>query len=316
MNERYQIDHKLKVASDYEAQGKNLHAIQLYNSIIDEYPEFKEVYFYLAELYEKMGNLEPAYNLLYSLLDKEPGNNEVRLFLGQFLLRNAKWEEAIEILSLILPEENHIVSFFLGYSHFILKEYEMAKVNFQNYVSFAKSISKEHPEEDSQNEQTELLYEADLYLAKIEIELGNFESALNYAKKTDTIYSNFWELNLIYSIIYYNLGMYAHAVVPVEKAIRLNPKEAVSYEWGGKIYLKLGDYLKAEKFFLKYIEQIDNVSSDIYTKLGQACLNASKTKDALTYFDVALKLDPENIFAKKGKENALLILNKNKASDG
>jgi len=302
MNEKYQIDHKLKTAADYEAQGKNLHAIQLYSSIMEEYPDFDEVYFYLAELYEKMGNLEPAFSLLYSLLDKKPENNEVRLFLGQFLLRNAKWEEAIEILSLILPEENHIVSFFLGYSHFVLREYEMARINFQNYVSF--------------NEQTELLYEADLYLAKIEIELGNFESALNYAKKTDTIYSNFWELNLIYSIIYYNLGMYAHAIVPVEKAIRLNPKEAVSYEWGGKIHLKLGDYLKAEKLFLKYIEQMDNVSSDIYAKLGEACLNASKTKDALTYFDVALKLDPENIFAKKGKENAVLILNKNKASDG
>ncbi len=309
MNEKYQVDHKLKVAADYEAQGKHLHAIQLYNSIMDEYPEFEEVYFYLAELYEKMGNLEPAFNLLYSLLDKEPENNEVRLFFGQFLLRNSKWEEAIETLSLILPEENHIVSFFLGYSHFVLKEYEMSKVNFQNYVSFAKGM-------DSNNEQTELLYEAYLYLAKIEIELGNFESALNYAKKTDTIYSNFWELNLIYSIIYYNLGMYAHAIVPIEKAKRLNPKEAVSYEWGGKIYLKLGDYLKAEKLFLKYIEKMDNVSSDVYTKLGEACLNASKAKDALNYFDVALKLDPENIFAKKGKENATHILNKSQASDG
>ena len=302
MNEKYQVDHKLKVAADYEAQGKHLHAIQLYNAIMVDHPEFDEVYFYLAELYEKMGNLEPAFNLLFSLLDKEPENNEVRLFLGQFLLRNSKWDEAIEILSLILPEENHIVAFFLGYSHFILKEYELAKINFLTYVSF--------------NEQTELLHEANLYLAKIEIELGNFNSALKYAKKTDLLYANFWELNLIYGIIYYNLGMYAHGIVPIEKAIRLNPKEPVSYEWGGKIHLKLGDYLKAEKLFLKYIEHMDNVSSDIYAKLGEACLNASKTKDALTYFDVALKLDPGNDFAKKGKESATLILNKNKASDG
>ena len=302
MSERYQLDHKLKVAADYEAQGKPLHAIQLYNTVINEYPDFTETYFYLAELYEKMRNLEPAFNLLYKLLDSNPENNEVRLYLGQFLLRNSKWEEAIEVLSLILPEENHIVSFFLGYSHFVLKEYEMSKINFLNYVSF--------------NEQTELLHEANLYLAKIEMELGNFDSALKYAKKTDMIYANFWELNLIYGIIYYNLGMYAHGIVPIEKAIRLNPNEAASYEWGGKIYLKLGDYLKAEKLFLQYIEHMDNVSSDIYTKLGEACLKASKTEDALTYFDVALKLDPENSFARKGKENASNILNNKKASDG
>lgn len=302
MSERYQIDHRMKAAANFEDQGKYLHAIQVYKSIINEYPDFTQVYFYLAELYEKMGNLEPAFNLLYSLLETEPDNNEIRLLLGQFLLRNSKWEEAIEILSLILPDENHIVSFFLGYSHFVLKEYEIAKINFLNYISY--------------NEQTELLHEANLYLAKIEIELGNFESALKYAKRTDIIYSNFWELNLIYGIIYYNLGMYAHGIVPIEKAIKLNSKEAASYEWGGKIYLKLGDYLKAEKFFLKYIENMDSVSSDIYTKLGEACLMASKAKDALTYFDVALKLDPENIFAREGKKNASHILNKNIASDG
>ena len=157
MDEKYQVEHKIKVAAEYEAQGKNLHAIQLYNSIINEHPEFEEVYFYIAELYEKTGNLKPAFNLIYSLLDKVPGNNEVRLFLGQLLLRNSKWEEAIEILSFILPEENHIVSFFLGYSHFVLKEFEMAKVNFQNYISF--------------NEQTELHYEAILYMAKLKLNL-------------------------------------------------------------------------------------------------------------------------------------------------
>jgi tetratricopeptide (TPR) repeat protein len=302
MDEKLKLEHKIKTAEDFEAQGKPLHSIQIYNSIINEYPDFSEGYFGLAALYEKTGQINSAYGLLNSMLEKQPEKDEVRLFLGQFLLRNAKWEEAIEVLSLILPEENHIISFFLGYAHFVLKEYEMSKINFLNYISF--------------NEQTELLYEAFLYLAKIEIELNNFESALKYAKKTEAIYSNFWELNLIYAIIYFNLGMYAHAIVPVEKAIKLNPQEAISYDWGGKIYLKLGDYLKAEKLFLKYIEYMDNVSSDIYTSLGEACLKASKTKDALTYFDVALKLDPENILAKEGKKNASHLLNKNKASDG
>jgi tetratricopeptide (TPR) repeat protein len=309
MSERYQIEHKFKVAADFEEQGKPLHAIQIYQNIIDEYPDNIEVYFSLAELYERMGNLPPAFDLLYSRLEETPEDDQIRLFLGQFLLRNSKWEEAIEVLSLILPEEVHVVSFFLGYSHFVLKEYEMAKVNFLKYISFTETA-------DSFNEQIELVHEANLYLSKIEIELGNYEDALRYAKKTDIIYSNFWELNLIYAIIYYNLGMYAHGVVPVEKAIKLNPKEAPSYEWGGKIYLKLGDYLKAEKLFLKYIEHMDNVSSDIYTKLAEACLKASKIKDAMNYFEVALKLDPDNIFAKEGKKNASLILNKSKASDG
>lgn len=302
MDKNLQLEYKLKTAGDFVIQGNFLHAIQLYTSIIDEHPENAEAHFQLAEIYSKTDKLESALNLLNSFLDNYPSKDDVRLYLGQLLLRNARWEQAIEVLSLIMPEENHLVAFFLGYAHFILKEYELSRINFLNYLQF--------------KEKTELVHEANLYLAKIEIELKNYEKALEYAKKTDVIYSNFWELNLIYAVIYYNMGMFAHAVVPVEKAIKHNPKEAAAYEWGGKIYLKLGDYYKAEKLFLKYIENMDDVPSDIYTKLGEACLKTSKTKDALTYFDVALKLDPENNNAKEGKKNASDILNNNAASDG
>ena len=302
MEQDYQYKHKIKQAHDFEAQGKFLHAVQIYNSLLQEFPDNNELYISLANLYEYMGNIEPALNLLNSCLEENSENIELRIFLGQFFLKHSKWEEAIETLSYVLPEEEPVVSFFIGYAHFMQKEFEMAKMSFLNFISF--------------EEQTELLHEAHIYLAKIELKLKEYKSALNYAKKAEIIYSNFWELNFIYAETYFNLGMYAHAVAPVEKAIKLSAEEPSPYELAGKIYLKLGDYQKAEKYFLSYIEKIENVSSDIYTRLAEACLNAEKTKDALAYFDIAIKLDPENKTALAGKDRAAYILKNIVASDG
>lgn len=299
---RFKIDHKLKQAGDYQASGKYLHAIQVYNSLIAEYPEHTDAYLNLADLYELLGKIQPAIDLLKNYLISYPDSREVRLYLGQFLLRNSMWEESNEVLSYILPEEEPIVLFFMGYSHYMLDEYDLAKINLLNFISV--------------EEQSELLHEAYLYLAKIEIELTNFESALSFAKKAELLYGNFWELNLIFAISYFHLGMYAHALLPVEKAKKLNPNDASVREWAGKIYLKSGDFLKAEENFLKYIELSEEATSEIYASLGEACYQAKKPKDAILYFDMALKLDPDNKLALSGKKNASTALQSNKVNNG
>ena len=302
MDSKIKFEHKINLAREFEAEGKTLHAIQIYHSILEEFPDEIETYFRITNLYEITGNILPALNLLNHFLESEPENKDVRLFLGQFLLRNSRWEEAVEALSFILPQEEPVVSFFAGYAHFMLEEYELAKISFLNFITFEK--------------QSELIHEANIYLAKVELKLKNYEEALKYAKKSEAMYANYWELNKIYAETYYNLGMYAHAVQPVEKAIKLNPTVPVPYELAGKIYLKLGDYIKAEKNFLKYIESIEDASSDIYTKLAEACLKNHKAKDALAYYDIAIKLDPQNNAAIAGKNKASSIIDSGVVSDG
>ncbi len=102
--------------------------------------------------------------------------------------------------------------------------------------------------------------------------------------------------------------MYTHAIKPVKKALTLNPKDRSASKWAGKIYLRTGDYIKAEKEFLNYIETGDDAEADIYAGLAEACLNSRKATDALAYFEIALKLDPENKLALEGKKNADKVL--------
>ena len=255
-----------------------------------------DAYFALGELYEKMQNIDPAIEMIKNYLSQNPENKEVRIYLSEFLMRNKRWDEANEILSYILPEEEPVISFFLGYSHFMQKDYEVARINFENFLKNA--------------EPDEMLQEANLYISKIDINLKNFKSALDSLKRTEKVYSNFWEWNLLISVVYYNLGMYEHSVLPVQKALKLNPQEKSVNKWAGKIYLRTGEYLKAEKQFLDYIEAGENAEADIYAELAEACLKSKKTTDALAYFEIALKLDPENKFAQEGKKNAHTLLKK------
>jgi tetratricopeptide (TPR) repeat protein len=299
---KYQLDYKLKQARDFQAQGKLLHALQFYETVINEHPSFADAYFGVAEVYEQLGNINPAIELLNDFLLSDAENKLVRLFFGQFLLKNSRWEETIDVLSFILPEEEIVVNFFMGYAHFMLGEYELAKLNFISFISFA--------------EQSELFQEANIYLAKTEIKLCNFDNALTCAKRADVMYSNYWELNAIYAEIYYNLDMHAHAVTPIEKALKLNPNEPRIFELAGKIYFKLGDFIKAERNFLKHIDLTDDASSEVYAKLAEACLKGNKAKDALAYYDIALKIDPLNKYALEGKKSAAGIVKNNIVTDG
>lgn len=295
------ITHKMKIAKDFESEGKTLHALQVYKKLIDIYPTYTKAYVNLADLYERLGKFNHAVGLLKSFLSIDPYNYEIRMQLGQYLMKKGKWNEASDVLDFLSAKGDPKASFFLGFINYKQENFEIAKMNFLNFIRCEK--------------EPEILMEAFFYLAKIEIELSDFESALAFAKKAKVLYDNFWELNLITAISYFHLGMYTHAATHIEKAKKLNPKEASLREWAGKIYLKTHEFLKAEENFLKYIELKESASSELYADLGEACLNAKKAEAALAYYEIALRLDPGNQSAQAGKKNAVLAVENNKTNN-
>jgi tetratricopeptide (TPR) repeat protein len=295
------IELKLELADDFYKHGKHLHAIQIYRSLLDENPDLIDAYLGLASSYVEIQNPDAAMNIIDSCLELHPDELDIRLYYIPFLLKHSKWEKIIDILSYISPQDEPQILFYLGYANYMLEEYEIAKLNFLGFISL-------------QND-TALLNEAYLYLVKIDLQLGNFKSALTFSRKAEKIYSNYWELNFLNAKIYSALGMETHAKTSIEKAIKLNPREPLLFEFAGNIYFKLSDYLNAEKYFSKYIEQTDNASSDVYTNLAEACLRIEKLKKASEYFDAAIKLDPGNRKAIDRRKH-LDTVKKKETSDG
>ena len=269
------IKFKLKLASAFISEGKNLHAVQVYLNLIEE-TEREEIYFHLAELYEDMGFIDSGKNILSNLV-RLKNNNDATLYFGQYLLRNSRWIEAIEILNSI-SETTPAALFLIAYSYMMLNEFELAKEYFADFITF--------------DEKNDLKQEANLYLAKIEYELKNYDSALTYAKDAQFIYSEFWELNLVLAKVYYSLNMFTHSVLPIEKAIKLNPKDTAVLEFAGKIYFQLEEFKKAEHYFSECIENSSEISAEIYTLLAKSFLKLLKVKEANLFVDLALKIDP------------------------
>ena len=281
------IKYKLKLASAFISEGKNLHAIQIYKNLIDV-TKREDIYYMLAELYEDMKFIDSGEKILLELIEQNDNSTEINMYLGQYLLRNAKWIDAIEVLN-SLEDQIYSSNFLIGYSYLMLNEFELSKDYFKKYIN--------------SDEKSELKQEANIYLAKIEYELNNFDSALNYAKSAQFVYSDFWELNLILAKVYYSLDMNTHAVTPIEKALKLTPKEIGVLEFAGKIYFKLEDFKQAEQYFSECIEHSSNISAEIYTLLAKSFVKQKKYNEAQLFFTLALQIDPEYQPAIAGQAN-------------
>lgn len=281
------IKFKLKLVSAFISEGKNLHAVQVLKYLAEETGR-EDIYFQLAELYEDMGFVDAGINVLTDLTQLKVNNNDINLYFGQYLLRNSKWNEAVKVLNDIVYSTPAAL-FLIAYSYMMMNEFELAKEYFSKFIL--------------SDEKNDLKQEANLYLAKIEYELHNYDSALNYATNAQFLYSEFWELNLILAKVYYSLDMFTHAVNPIQKAIKLNPKDASVQEFAGKIYFQLQDYKKAEKFFSEFIELSSDISAEIYTLLAKSFVKQRKIDEANLFFDLALKIDPAYQPAIAGKGN-------------
>lgn len=288
MNKKIQQDYKLGIAEDYESEGKLLHALQIYTTILSTSPNNQRAVLRLANVYEQLKNTDSAISLLDKYIEKNPGDKDVKIFLCQLLLKELKWEESVSVLSSLDHSEVPLAAFFLGFAFYMLREFEIAKNNLLDFLKF--------------NDNNDFVAETYNLLAKVDIELELFDEALEYARQSEKIFRNNWELYLIYTVIYFNKQMYYHSVVNIEKALKLSKDNPELFEWAGKAYYKNSDYLNAEKYLLDCLNG-EEISSETYTYLGLTYLQRKNSEEAIKYLDMALALDPENEEALNGKKS-------------
>ena len=289
-----QIEFKLNNAKKFAASGKFLHASQLYKSLIEEFPDNAEPYFQLAQLYQDQNLSKESENLLLNYLNENPDRIDVIIYLAQIYLKSSKWNEVVEILTPVTPDEEPYALFLIGYAYFMLEDYEIAKINFENFLKF--------------NNEPELFYETQLFLSKIYLAQSKFNKALEYAEKSEKFYSNYWELKFIYAEIYLSTKMINHAIKNIETCIKMSTANYKVYKLAGEIYYKAKNYIKSEKYFVECISLNENQSTYLYIKLADICIKNKKIDKAVNYYDLVLKMNSKHNIALKGKKNALALL--------
>ena len=297
----YDIEYKIKKAEEFEKSHKNLHAVQLYNSIINEHPEFIQSFIKLALLYEKTGQIDAAKDAFRKGLKFNSKNAELTLSCGQFFIRNKFWNDALDVLKVISPEEEPLVSLLIAYAYFNLEDYELSKINLLKFI-----ISDEKPE---------LIHEAYLFLAKIEYLFNRFEDANKYIRKAESLLNDYWELYFVKAKVLYQLKMYSHAAKSIKRALKLNQREPELHSWAGKIYIKCEEFENAERHLIKFLESQKSVSAETHLALADVLQKQNKLVEAEKFLNAALVLDPKNLDISERKRTLSKLINSTTASD-
>lgn len=297
----YSLEHKIKKAAEFEKSGKNLHAIQIYNSLINEHPEFIDSYIKLASLYEKTGQIDSVKYVYEKGLKFNSKNIDLLLSSGQFFIRNKLWVDALDILKYISPEDEPFVSLLVAYAYFNLEDYELSKMHLLKFI-----IS---------NEQPELIHEAYLYLAKIEYIFNRFEDAFKYISKAELLLNDYWELHFVKAKVLYRLKMYSNSAKAVNWALKLNSKEPKLHYWAGKIYLKCEEFEKAERHLLTFLESQKTVSSETHLALADDFQKQNRFSETEKSLNAALLLDLQNLDISERKKILSNLINSITASD-
>lgn len=257
---------KLKqMADNFVLTGKYLHAAQIYHRLLDETGKM-DYKFSLAETYLQMGFIDASDKYYISVLDEFPNNDEMRLEVSSLLIKSKNWEKIIEILSMVDSNKKSVVDFILGFAYLKTEDYKFAKHYLEKFIK-----SEDDPE---------LKIEAVYYLGIAYYHENNFEEAIKRFKESEFHQNSNADFYFYLASSYRMLGMFTHASLYITKALRLNRKSAGILLEAAKIYNKLEQFKKANKYLSMYGEVSKTVPNDYLITLAENFLGLKRIKDA------------------------------------
>jgi tetratricopeptide (TPR) repeat protein len=274
----FKFQDKLALAASYESLDNNLHAVQIYTALINEDETYLESYFRLVELYEKTGRIEEASAVIEKMVDINNRNEYALIMAAEFYLFHLKWREALAVMYFIDSADFPIIQYWKGLCYYNLNQFESA-------INPLKESYKYYKNEDYTPQVIFLL-------AKVEFELRNFKSALEYAEKYEYIDSNNWEINLFFAKLYLEMDMLTHASQKISLALHKKKNNVEIIKTAARIYYKNDELEKAEKYFNLVVENSDDVSAELYSNMASLAFKRKDFNKAQLYYELALKIDP------------------------
>lgn len=260
-----EIKKLIELADNYVLTGKYLHAVQIYHRLLDD-TKMMEYKFRLAEIYLQMGFVEASDKFYISILDEFPDNDEMRLEVSSLLIKSRNWEKLIEILSLVDSDKKSEVNFILGFAYLKTKDYKFAKHYLEKFLT--------------SNNNPELKVETTFYLGIVDYYENNFQEAIKRFKESEFHQNNNADFYFYLASSYRMLGMFTHASLYIIKALRLNNKNAQILLEAAKIYNRLEQYKKANKYLNIYSEVSKRVPNDYLLTLAETYLGLKRINEA------------------------------------
>ncbi len=283
-----ELELKLEIAEEYEAEKKYLFAVQIYTQLLAEKREVRRVTLRLAHLYEKMKLYEKANTLIEKYLDSHPDDNQTRNLFAQFLIRTKQFDLVQKLFHEVeIPETSPESFYFLGVASAESGKMIEAKDLFTKYLANKKA-------EKFRTNALFLLTEISIRLNLLDDALANVE-ILEKSNDADP-----GRVYYLYAKIYHLKGLNFYAQDSIIRSLKRNFITRDSYFLAGKIFMEVEEFEQAEVYLEKAMNE-NEPTPEVISLLGFVNINKHNFDKAEKFMAMALKLNPydETVLALK-----------------
>ena len=297
------VEQNLNKAKSLVRKGKALEALNLYNAIIEKFPDNKRAQFGIQQLkpspqkidtllkYYNTGRYDEAEKLAISTTDQFPYHQFSWKILNAILIKTTKLSEAVvagKRAILINPEDAEAHS-NLGLTLKMQGNLEAAVKSFEQAINLKK-------------ENAEAFNDLGITLK----ELGRLEEAETSYRKAISYKSNFAEAYNNLSITLKELDRLDEAEASSRQAIVLKPDYANAYNNLG-IALKEQDKLKEAEVRYKQAIELKPDYAEAHNNLGNTLKDLGRLDEAIDSYEQSIKLEPSFNTPKKNMIDCLTV---------
>ena len=279
-------DVRYKLAQSFLKTGQRDQAIRSLEEMLKANPLKFEIYEFLARLYEEAGNKERALANYEQALLLAPNQPENYLHTAGVELDLKQYDQAISTLEearrrFPIPQ----ITYSLAIALSTAKHYSEALPIFESALQEAQSTEQElidgsfYFNYGATAEQAGLVEKAATLLKKsIELDPSKAAQAYNY---------------LGYMWVDRNLNL-DEAGSMIKKALEIEPENGAFLDSLGWFYFKKGDFARALTELLHAADLTNPPDPVVYEHIGDTYRSLGNSPQALSYWQKALNLDPQN----------------------
>lgn len=226
------------------------------------------------------GNYEEAIAFITKAILLEPSSPTLQNSLGNIYTKLTDFNTAISCYqnALVLQPDYAVAYNSIGNILYTQKKFEEAQKYYEQAIKFNPHFINAH-----------------YNLANIFLLQQDTKTALehlNIILKNDPQHAN---TNHLIAQIFYQQGDLTNAKNHYEEALKIDSHNATALHNLASIYLKLGNPQKALKYFLRKLPV--EADTETYYNIGVIYMNQQLTSEAIQYFNEAVKLNPNHLFA-------------------
>ncbi len=289
----------LEQARSFVDDGKDLHAMQIYQKIIDSEPKLIDAWVELFRVYCRLQRFETAERLLQESLQHVSDGREITFLLGVLHLQMHNNPGALTCFrhlyeqgAILDSEFQARVNFNLGLVYVQMHRWGIAEYHLRK----TRQLNPEFPKIDEA-------------LAEILLRRGRTREVIQILQASLTKDPYSWFGHYLLGIAHSRMRQWKNAYEEFVVAVEMDPGEPRAWQKCGECLIALRDLDQAEQYLRKALE-LNPKFTEAVVNYGFLYLERGDTKRAAELFDGVLAVDPTHMGAKEGRRKALRTNNR------